>query len=128
VLTFPWQERGQEQAMRVTSDFWVSALIKRIFSDGGFAAVRRRGASEAGAIYILQRTRLGELELYGPAPQTSYDEAKPSERQFTLMMTADDENEIDARLAREIRFDSDLWIVEIETARERSEYLVLAGG
>jgi len=111
--------------MRVTSEFWISALIKRVFSDGGFAAVRRRGSSEAGAIYILRRTRFGELELYGPAPQTSYDEAKPSDRQFILMVTTGDEEEVEGRLAREARFDSDLWVVEIETAGALSDYLTL---
>ena len=111
--------------MRVTSEFWVSLLIRRVFSDGGFAVVRRKGSTEAGAIFILQRTRLGELELYGPAAQTSYDEAKPTDRQFTLLTTTADEAEIESRLAREIRFDSDLWVVEIETARERSDYFTL---
>ena len=41
--------------MRVTSEFFVSALIRRVFSSGGFAAVERRGATEAGAVFLRRR-------------------------------------------------------------------------
>lgn len=99
--------------MRVTADLWVSALTRRIFNDGGFAAVRRRGAREAGAIFILSRNRFGEIKLYQPAAQTSYDEAKPQERQFSLMLEGDEEA-IEKKLERELRFDPDVWVVEIE--------------
>lgn len=98
--------------MRLTTDFWVSALVKRVFGQGGFAAVAQRGATEAGAVFILVRDRLGETALYGPAPQTSYDTASPDERQFIRIEVRD--GEIDAKLDRERRFDPDIWIVEIE--------------
>ena len=112
--------------MRVTSDLWVSALVRRIFSDGGFAAVRRRGAHEAGAIFVIRRTRLGELELYSPAPQTSYEDARPDERQFVRVVTTLDEDEVEKRLEREMRFDPDVWVVEVEMAAEAADYLALA--
>lgn len=120
-----WQWK---QRMRVTSDLWVSALVKRIFSNGGFAAIRRKGAREAGAIFLINRTRLGELEFYSPAPQTSYDEAKPDERQFVLVFKTDEEEKVDKHLEREMRFDPDVWVVEIETEGEVSTYLTLASG
>ncbi|ODT08289.1 MAG: hypothetical protein ABS58_03370 [Mesorhizobium sp. SCN 65-20] len=100
--------------MRVTTDFWVSALLRRVFSDGGFGAVLSRGATEAGAVFILCRDRLGNVDLYGPAPQTSYDSAKPDERQFSLVESSDDAELIDKRLDRERRFDPDIWVVEVE--------------
>ncbi len=100
--------------MRVTTDLWVSALVRRVFSAGGFAAVVKRGATEAGAVFVLSRGRLGEVALYGPAPQTSYDSAKPDERFFTLLDTSDDSSAFDARLEREKKFDPDIWVVEIE--------------
>ncbi|KFB10666.1 DUF1491 family protein [Nitratireductor basaltis] len=112
--------------MRVTADLWVSALTRRIFNDGGFAAVRRRGAREAGAIFIISRNRFGEVKLYQPAAQTSYDEAKPQERQFALMMEGE-EDEIEKKLERELRFDPDIWVVEIEHGLSDDQYLPLAG-
>ncbi len=98
--------------MRVTSDLWVSALLRRAFSAGGFAAVLRKGAPEAGAVFVVSRDRLGQSVLYGPAPQASYDERKPDERKFQRL--PDPSEAIDARIAREVRFDPDLWLVELE--------------
>jgi len=102
--------------MRVTTDFWVSALIRRVFSDGGFAAIVKRGASEAGAVFVVVRDRMGGAELFGPAPQTSYDTAKPDERHF-VRHELKDEAALSSRLEKEERFDSDIWIVEIEPGR-----------
>ena len=87
--------------MRVTTDFWVSALVRRVFGAGGFAAVVKRGATEAGAVFVLARGRFGEIALYGPAPQTSYDSAKPDDRFFSLLGTGDDADVLDARLEKE---------------------------
>lgn len=112
--------------MRVTAELWVSALIKRIFSDGGFAAVRQRGAREAGAIFVIRRTQMGELELYAPAPQTSYEQARPDDRRFVCARAKAEEAEVEQLLDREMRFDPDLWVVEIETNLETENYLALA--
>ena len=106
--------------MRVTSDIWVSALLRRIQSGGGFGAVLRRGAAEAGAIFIIHRSRHGELTLYGPAPQIAYEEGKPAERRFVEILAADDDA-IKVRLDREARFDPDLWVVEIEEGGAEKE-------
>lgn len=108
--------------MRVTSDFFVSALMRRVFNDGGFAAIISKGASEAGAIFIITRNRMGEVALYGPASQTFYDEAKPQDRQFTLLET--DEDRATARLEREKKFDSDIWTVELEVGKIGVEELL----
>jgi hypothetical protein len=111
-------------AMRVTADFWVSALVRRVFSAGGFAAVVKRGATEAGAVFVVARGRLGETALYGPAPQTSYDSAKPDERFFPVIGAGEDAEALDARLEREKRFDPDIWVVEIEAGAVPLEELI----
>ena len=99
--------------MRVTTDLWVSAIMRRVFSAGGFAAVVRRGSADAGAVMLVLRDRFGEARLFAPAPQTSYEEGRPEERRFTEITVAGDE-EIAARIGREQRFDPDLWVVELE--------------
>lgn len=104
--------------MRLTSDFWVSALTRRLQNEGGFAAVVRRGATEAGAVFLILRTRMGELSLYGPAPQADYDEARPSERHFMPLIKSGSQSDIDGKLEREMRFDSDIWVVELEADEE----------
>ena len=110
--------------MRVTSELWVSALVRRLFGEGGFAAVVRRGAAEAGAIFVVTRGRLGTATLFGPAPQTAYDTKRPDERQFVLLLADVDEAAVEARIAKETRFDSDIWMVEIEPGATPVEELI----
>jgi hypothetical protein len=111
--------------MRLTSDFFVSALMRRVFSTGGFAAVLRRGAAEAGSIFVLCRAPLGTVSLYGPAPQTSYDSARPDDRFFAALLDAASEEDVQKRLDREQRFDTDIWIVEIEPGSQPVNDLLL---
>lgn len=110
-------------AMRLKSGIWVSAYLRRCNVEGVFAAVRRRGAEEAGAIFIKVSRLDGSASLYGPAPQSVFDDARPADRFFTAVLgevnpVAD--AEVEARLAREIRYDPDVWIVEIEDRAGRS--------
>lgn len=100
--------------MRVTTDMWVSALLRRAFSAGGFAAVLRKGASEAGAVFVMTRDRLGNVRLFGPAPQVSYDEGRPQDRLFQHLPGIQDDASADRKMEREISFDPDLWLVELE--------------
>lgn len=99
--------------MRLRSDIVVSALLRRVFSAGGFAAVEKRGADQAGAIFIRHRFRDGTEDLYGPAPQMLAGE--DGERAFERRLHRADPAEVEALIARERRFDSDLWLVELET-------------
>lgn len=108
--------------MRLTSDFWVSALVRRVNDTGAFAALSNRGAMEAGAIFIKFRNSDGTYDLFGPAPQMVYDESKPDERLFTRLKSGSAEMEINDDLEKQKRWDRDLWIVEIEDYRgDRSE-------
>ncbi len=103
--------------MRLKSGIWVAAYVRRCHIEGVFAAVRRRGADEAGAVFITINRLDGTGTLYSPAPQAAFDEAKPAERIFTIMLGREGpvaEADIEARLLREIRYDPDLWIVEVE--------------
>lgn len=99
--------------MRVTSDFFVSALIRRVFSSGCFAAVERKGASEAGAVFIRQRFRDGLETLYGPAPQSFFEE-RGEDRMFEVRAERADPEAVAEIINREARFDPDLWLVELE--------------
>jgi hypothetical protein len=103
--------------MRLKSGIWVAAYLRRCNVEGVFAAVRRRGAEEAGVIFIKINRLDGTGTLYGPASQTAFDEAKPVDRMFTAIVGRERpaaEAEIESRLVKEIRFDPDVWIVEVE--------------
>jgi hypothetical protein len=102
--------------MRLKSGIWVSAYLRRRHIDGTLAVVRRRGAEEAGAIFIRISRLDGTGELYGPAPQSAFEDSHPVDRAFSPCFKRQPlpEADIEAYLARQIRFDPDLWIIEVE--------------
>ncbi|MEN9895944.1 MAG: hypothetical protein RIR97_1796 [Pseudomonadota bacterium] len=110
--------------MRVTSEFFVSALMRRVFASGGFAAIVRKGHAQAGAIFILARNRAGDVTLYGPAPQSEVSDK--DDRQFEIRLLNGTSDMADALLAKEMRYDSDLYVVEIES--DAIEGLIPLGG
>ncbi|WP_132955571.1 DUF1491 family protein [Rhizobium sp. BK251] len=100
--------------MRLRTDIFVSAIVRRLFARGDFAAVERRGAEEAGAIFLRQRHRDGQETLYAPAPQSFFDDEQSGERLFEIRLGRADSEKIREMLSREAKFDPDLWIVELE--------------
>lgn len=112
--------------MRLKTNIWVAAYLRRCQTAGVFAAVRRRGAEEAGAVFVKVATLDGNAMLYVPAPQTVYDDSRPVDRYF-MPIAAEPvpEQKVEERLAKEIRFDPDAWIVETEDKAGR-QFLDLA--
>ena len=101
--------------MRLKSSIWVAAYLRRCQTAGIFGAVRRRGAEEAGAVFVKVALLDGNAMLYIPAPQTVYDDSRPIERFFMpISKEPIPETSVEERLVKEIRFDPDAWIVEIE--------------
>ena len=101
--------------MRLKSSIWVAAYLRRCQTEGAFGAVRRRGAEEAGAVFVKVALLDGSAMLYTPAPQTVYDDSRPVERLFAPMSNEPvPEHKVEERLGREVRFDPDAWVVEIE--------------
>jgi hypothetical protein len=102
--------------MRLKSAIWVSAYVRRCHLEGAFAVLRRKGAEEAGAIFIKVTKLDGTAALYAPAPQTSFEGAKPADRLFISVLKQEFEPEAAAetKIAREIEFDPDIWVVEVE--------------
>ena len=102
--------------MRLKSALWVSAYVRRCFVEGVYAVIRRRGAEEAGAIFIKVNRLDGTADVYGPAPQSAFDEKHPVDRAFSAAMKTmpASDAEAEAYLARQVRFDPDVWIIETE--------------
>ncbi len=107
--------------MRLKSAIWVAAYVRRCHIEGAFAVVRRRGAEEAGAIFIKVSRLDGTAALFSPAPQAAFDDAKPADRLFVSVLKEGfgAEEQAEKRIAREIDFDSDLWVVEVEDRKGR---------
>ena len=90
------------------------------------AVLRRRGAAEAGAIFVKVDRLDGTADLYGPAPQSLIDES--GARRFTPLEQAAAPLDIEERMAREARFDPDFWFLEIEDRAGRHFLDVETGG
>ena len=107
--------------MRLRSDIWVPAYIRRCHVQGAHAVLRRRGAAEAGAVIIRVDRLDGQSTLWGQAAPSLVAEAMFSRRfarlHEALTLPTD---KIEDRLARELRFDPDLWIIEVEERAGRS--------
>jgi hypothetical protein len=100
--------------MRLRSDIFVAAYVRRCNGENAFAVVRRKGAAEAGVIFVKIDRLDGRADLYGPAPQSAFEEARP-ERLF-VKLTADEASagDVEEKLAKEMRFDPDIWIIEVD--------------
>lgn len=106
--------------MRLRTDIWVAGYLRRVMSAGGFVVVRKKGAPEAGAVFIRIDTLDGANRLFGPAPQSMLEAG--GERRFVRLHEPDsiDGVAVESRLTKESRFDSDLWIVEVEDRQGRN--------
>ena len=102
------------------ADIFVSAYLRRCAVEDAPAVLRRRGAAEAGAIFVKIDRLDGSAALYGPAPQTE-TAARGVDRLWTRMHKDEwiSSLEVEDRLAKEIRFDPDLWIIEVEDRKGR---------
>ncbi|MCJ8143847.1 DUF1491 family protein [Ancylobacter sp. A5.8] len=106
--------------MRLKSAFWVAALIRRANGAGAFAAVRRHGSDEAGAIFVKVATLDGHAALYAPALPSLDAREDTGDRSFEQRLPpGSPEPEVEERMRREIGYDADLWFVEIEDREGR---------
>jgi hypothetical protein len=108
--------------MRLKSALWVAAYLRRCQVEGAFAVVRRRGAEEAGAVFVRISRLDGTSDLFGPAPQSTFDTVRAADRSFSPSFAKQPAPDaaVDAYLAREVKFDSDVWIVEVEESTGRN--------
>jgi hypothetical protein len=99
---------------RLKTSIFVSAYLRRAAVEGAAAVLRRRGAEEAGTVFVKVDRLDGTASLYGPAPQSLIGD-DDGVRRF-IRLTPEGATPLDAeeRLAKEIRYDPDLWAVETE--------------
>jgi hypothetical protein len=93
---------------RLRAGVWVAAYLARL---GGLAIpafVVRRGDETAGAVLVKCATLNGKAQAF----QRSFD---PLSGARTWMVLAEgEEAAVDEAIARQRRFDPDLWVIEVE--------------
>jgi hypothetical protein len=95
--------------MILSSDIWVSALIRRAELAGAFGVVARKGDARAGAVLVKVLNRqAGTARLYAEATRLD------GERIWMQPVPSDQEGELDRYVERAIRVDPDVWVVEID--------------
>ena len=100
--------------MLLASDVWVAALIRRAENGGAFGVVARRGDARAGSVLVKVLDRRDRTaRLYAEATRGD------GERVWMQPVAATDEAELDAYVARTLRIDPDIWVVEIDDAEGR---------
>ena len=104
--------------MLLSTDIWVSALIRRAELGGAFAVVARKGDARAGAVLVKVLNRSdGSARLLSEATRGD------GERVWMRPAASEEEPDLDRYIERAIRIDPDVWVVEIED-REGRHFLV----
>ena len=111
--------------MRLTSSIWVAAYIRRCHIEGAYAVVTRRGSPEAGAIFVVVDRLDGTRVLFAQAPQALISSDDTRDRLFIPIENVSDAAAVEEKLRREMKFDPDLWIVDVED-RQGRHFLELA--
>lgn len=100
--------------MLLSSDLWVSALIRRAQIEGAYATVVKTGDARAGSVIVkAYDTSTRTARLFTEAFGTDGD------RLWIQPVMSDSETELDAYIARQRGYDPDLWVVEIEDRQGR---------
>ncbi len=98
---------------RLKTHIRIAAHIRRAQMGGAFAAVVRRGDEDAGAVAV-KVFAAGKAQVF---TESRNDAGEPIWRDPLDGFVA--EAEADAWLAKEIEFDQDLWILEIDDREGR---------
>ncbi len=95
---------------RVKAGLWVSMALRLGQSDGRYGMVIRKGDPDAGGILVLLRGRLGVAVL----SQMRTADGEAAWMRATGPAPVDQET-ADAYVARQVKFDPDLWVLEFES-------------
>jgi hypothetical protein len=97
---------------RLPAHLEVAGLIRRVQSEGGFAAVLGKGEREAGTILIVTIQNGRNARVYERMPQLD------GTRQWSCskQQNAEDPHEFNEYLERRKYQDPDVWIVELDIA------------
>ncbi|WP_108879534.1 DUF1491 family protein [Anderseniella sp. Alg231-50] len=99
--------------MSVKSDIWVSAYRRRCDLEVLPCVIVRKGALDAGSIYVCIRISDDEVWLMGPPAGPLLDDR--GDRIFEPRFeTPVPQGQIDEYLARQAGYDPDIWVLEVE--------------
>lgn len=94
---------------RIKAGLWVKMALRLGQAEGRFAAVLKRGDEDAGGVLAVLRGRHGLSVL-------SQIRTKDGEAAWLRATGPDpvDQEVVDTYIARQVKFDPDLWVLEFE--------------
>lgn len=96
------------------SDIWCAAFVRRHNDLGRLCVIARRGDAIAGQIWIEIDHLDGTATLLTPISTAAQDEPT-GDRLFQRRFDRADPADIRERIAREVEFDPDIWIISIDS-------------
>ncbi|WP_224199429.1 DUF1491 family protein [Pacificimonas aurantium] len=91
---------------------WVDGLRRRLAAEGEFVTILRKGDEGAGAVILVLRSRAGEVSLFS---RTNLGDGSTEWRPLSDELPENDDK-LREILTKQIRFDPDLWVVELDVA------------
>lgn len=98
---------------RLRSDIWCAAFVRRHNDRGDMCVIVRRGDPVAGQIWIEIDHLDGTASLLVPAPSAMLED--DGERVFQVRYGRTDPLTVRERIAREVEFDQDLWVLSLDS-------------
>ena len=95
------------------TDLWVAAFVRRHNDIGHICVIVRRGDPIAGQIFIEIDHLDGRASLLTPAAATAHRENE-ADRLFVRRLDQSEPKLVADRIAQELRFDPDLWVIALE--------------
>jgi hypothetical protein len=94
---------------RIKAGVWIGMALRLGNADGRFGAVLRKGDPDAGGVLVVLRGREGLSVL---------SQVRSGEGELAWMRATGpapvDQDTADAYVARQVKYDSDLWVLEFE--------------
>lgn len=94
---------------RIKAGIWVNMALRMGNADGRYGTVVRKGDPDAGGVLVVLRNRDGVSVL---------SQLRSAEGELAWMRAtgpaAVDDPTADAYIARQVKFDPDLWVLEFE--------------
>lgn len=108
------------------SDLWVAAFVRRHNDIGHLCVVARKGDPIAGQLFIEVDHLNGQVSLYTPAPMAARTD-DGADRVFQRRLDHVEAEKVRDRIAQELKYDPDLWVISLEIRSGDLGLLVVAG-
>ena len=98
---------------QLRADLWCAAFVGRHNDLGRVCVLSRRGDPVAGQVFVEVDHLDGTVSLFTPAPVLARPE-HGADRYFQRRLDHAAPQEVAGRIARELDFDPDLWVITLE--------------